>query len=429
MITISHGATQNPAQGDSGRGTSAINGKIGLITNGVSIGSYLQFSSSGIFWNPVASGLTAETVTNITSSTLTVTGQGTRIINIEGGAVTSAAALTNAVNYFTSASFNTFNAALTNNANTYLLGNYNELGINNGRITTNRVNGAVMLMNTNAYDPTYHFFNFVAPASATAWGNINMGGGSTDAGLTIGDFYNIAGSGSRYGLIRYLASQNRVGIYAQSAGTLLSMGGGGSDFMEFNAAGTGVTIGAASSHAITIPGTTITGANGLNLNAGMLHIPSTGVVSNYAAASGITTMNTLQGSNVVATSTDLQFRLSPGTSTNIIINGSGTVPMQSNVRVSTLTNTFLTANPTPNIIYTNNASRMILSVSALFPANANAAIWTVDGTKTNYFGRSCQGTAFTNHMVAVIQPLALYGVSQQVGTVTLIPGEWNQSSW
>lgn len=74
----------------------------------------------------------ATLVTNISSSTLTVTGQGTSTLNVEGGS--GAAALTNAANYFTTSSPNTFNSwslfsGSVTNASTV---------INNGVVTVNQ---------------------------------------------------------------------------------------------------------------------------------------------------------------------------------------------------------------------------------------------------------------------------------------------------
>lgn len=60
----------------------------------------------------IAGMLNTEIITNITSASLTVTGQGTHTINVEGGA-SGAFAVTNANNFFTSASANTFNGTQT----------------------------------------------------------------------------------------------------------------------------------------------------------------------------------------------------------------------------------------------------------------------------------------------------------------------------
>ena len=44
---------QNVIQGDAGRGTSVSRGRLGVITNNVPINTYLQLTSTGVYFNPL----------------------------------------------------------------------------------------------------------------------------------------------------------------------------------------------------------------------------------------------------------------------------------------------------------------------------------------------------------------------------------------
>lgn len=111
----------------------------------------------------IAGMLNTDILTNITSSTLTVTGQGTHTINVEGSAGTGASALTNVSNFFISSSTNVYNGGIITSNLTMTGG----MTVNRKVVTVNYTNTAndyyIAWLGTTSAQPT----NFLA----TGFGN------------------------------------------------------------------------------------------------------------------------------------------------------------------------------------------------------------------------------------------------------------------
>lgn len=195
-----------------------------------------------------------------------------------------------------------------------------------------------------------------------------------------------------------------------------------------------LTLGFNSSSVLISPASTFTTANVFNWNTGMWIVPATGVISNTAGGSGITTLNTLQGSNVVATSTDKWARWNVGTSTNAYGNGAG-VPMQWNFGVVTMTNMPNGAQFNFGTIYTNITQQADFMLTAAQPtgltAKNTAGIWFADGAMTGIVSMvttqaGINGQILTNSCILPhMSPGALFSptnVDSAAGAATVVPG-------
>lgn len=203
----------------------------------------------------------------------------------------------------------------------------------------------------------------------------------------------------------------------------------------FSITGGNLIYGFNSSSTHTFNGSTLTTAHPLSWNSGVWQIPTstTGTVTNNAGSgSGIAVsfLNGIIASNVVTRTTDGTAYIDSGTNQlmRIIANNSAGV-IQTEGLFTARTNTLTATLPVINAIYTNNGLRMSLNVTAAFAPGGEAGIVSIFGTTTQIFARSRYPIAVTNWMSGNIQPTALYYVSNFAGTVTLRPGEWNETRW
>ncbi len=319
--------------------------------------------------------------------------------------------------------------------NTTLEGSANSIGANTS--ATNTFNGSI-IGNTNEFGPTVSYSFRLLPSktyfniesiSDAAGARFAVGG--KDRGASFFQMDSIGGVG---------------GLHTQGGATSMNIGDANTDQMIFTKSvnrvditpdgstlmarftDTAVTLGASSSSTLTINGTTLTAANGLNINSSTLIIPasSTGTTTNTG---NFTSINTITASNFISKSFTGTSKITSGT--NLIMQldvnaGAGT--LQTTALMTITTNSPTAALPVVNAIYTNNNQRLDLTVSALFPAGSGAAIWTVNGSATNYFDRKIITAITTNGVHGLIQPFALYGLTNFIGTApTPIPGEWNET--
>ena len=343
-------------------------------------------------------GLTAQTVTNLTSSggTVTITGQGSNVLNLESS---GGSTVTNIANNW--AGINTFNAlTITTNIslrNGYLMINTNDNAGLSRTVTIEPVGGRTE--------------NWVAI-------NTSVGGSPvTTAGLLLGDF-NGAGANVELDI-----SANNARMIAGGSANLWSTSVGG--ITMFQHSSTLLTLGASSSSAITMNGATHTIANTPQVNTDVWKWASAG--GTLTNGTSLFVQNTLSASNIVTRSTDgFAYDTTVAGVTNKIESvNAGAGIKETRALYMFSTNTLSAALPEINTIYTNNLSRMNLAVTATFDAGSSAYIWTVSGSQTNEFGLYGTSVASTNTIVGYVQPSALYMVSNGLGTVTLHPGRWN----
>lgn len=306
-------------------------------------------------------------------------------------AVLSGFAYTNQNNFFTTASTNTFNAP-TFTSNMFVRG---YLGINtNGPLST-----------------SISLYSRAPVGVATNFARIEGIGSANFAGYTFGDI-----NGNPYGRLSTDGGGNVILMVTNSTSYIIQINGEN----QFVGTATSSTFGNNASDTYTFNGTTVTIPNGLNIAAGQLIIPSTGTLTNQ---SSFTSLNKVQGSNIVATTTDGIFRLSSGTNmTGILDVNQGAGVLQTKAMYTVSTNTPAGINPAVNVINTNGSQVAYVSINCAFGANAGAFLWTSTALspKARFFTPTA-GT--TNYIVGWVQPSALWAISNYVGTVTAIPGE------
>jgi hypothetical protein len=316
-----------------------------------------------------------------------------------GGGGPTTAAVTNANNTFTSSSINTFNAQ------TFL--------------TNTTINGYVGI-NTNINSGVYSMVARPAAGAIALW-KIRSSSASDQAALEFDDGSQVSYIGTDGGGV---GGNYRI-VMSSSGGAIRLIANG---IISESITETTYVLGVNSSSAGTLNGSTLTLAHGPAINGGVLTIPiAGGTVSNNTS---FVTQNTLGASNVVVKSFDGTTTINSGTNLlTRIISGSSAGILQTEALFTSRTNTLTAATPVVNAIYTNNAIRLNLNVSATFGATSAGYIWVLSGAQTNEFSlKSNNGVgAVTNSMDAWIPPSALYMVSNSLGTITLHPGRWNET--
>lgn len=304
-------------------------------------------------------------------------------------------AVTNAPNFFTTSSLNTFNAP------TYLLGSTNIIGAISGS-STNIFYGQ-QLIGTNSYPDVNNIAVF---AQNGVRNNVAILGDS--AALYIGDPFS-----SSYG-------------YILRNGTAFEMNWQGSGAWNFRKTGvikmilndTSFTVGDNSAFSLILNGSAVTIPNGINIGAGQLIIPSTGTLTNN---SSFVSLNMVISSNLVATTTDLIGRINTGTSTNLIITVNGSAGLlQTQAQFERRTNTFQNTTFLNNIIQTNTSlQRIYVRAGQIMPTGiaTHSAVeaWTVGGGSTNQVGilQTPLGVSgqYTNNIAFWVNPGELFWVS------------------
>lgn len=186
-----------------------------------------------------------------------------------------------------------------------------------------------------------------------------------------------------------------------------------------------ITVGFDSSSAYTLPGQTLLTPNTLTVNSGQVTFPSsaTGTVSNgvggiYSLGLGNYSNVITRGDAILQTSSN-QFQIS-------INGGAGTLITRASFTRSK--STMSTASPVVNAIYTNSNQQLNVNASLSISANSQAALWTVDGSVTNFLSTiRNNANATTNYVSGFIQPNALYMVTNSAGTASVISGRWNET--
>lgn len=423
LALSSYGATQNPSQGDSGRGTSAISGKIGLITNNVTIGSYLQFTSTGIFWNPAAGGGGGAYLNPTNTSffgTMVVTNNGASPGMIDGRTVSS---VTNMIVVF---SENFLTPSVRANFGFQNVVGTDSLAMGARNTSTGLESFAIGLDNSSTGPSS---FAIGIGAQATNVYSIAFGN-DTHAyqrySMVVGDGSSSASS----------SAENELTMLFQNGYRML-----GGDFTVTGLIVNGDTIlGANSGDTLTLNGITITAPNGLNINSGMLAIPTVGVVTNSAAGSGFYTQNTLFASNVVVRTTDGTSTISSGTNLTMTITaGSGAGTLKLEGLFTTRTNT-LTGTPVMDRWFTNNANRASVRTAVTLPTTLTTysmvGFFTISGGVTNKsYMSSYAGLAatYTNSFGPFdVDPFAFYiwtNLNTTAGTPTIDPTGHVEHRW
>lgn len=220
-------------------------------------------------------GFPSTGITNITSSSLTITGQGTHVINIEGGGGSSAAAVTNASNLFLAGSTNTFLGPVSaTNLTVGLV--FNSLGTNifnfiNNDWTAKYANGQVALNLVN---------------SGSGGFDINNNGGTLVGRIGRGD-------------TQFRDNSGGMSVYVESR----TLNYGNNNVSAFwNASAPGFNI----NGTFTNFGSTVILTN-LNVN-GTLNVPTITGVTSLGFSGGSTITNVISGSSSLAfTTTTLNF--------------------------------------------------------------------------------------------------------------------------
>jgi hypothetical protein len=188
-----------------------------------------------------------------------------------------------------------------------------------------------------------------------------------------------------------------------------------------------MTLGDDSSYTYTFNGSSASIPNGLNFGSSQLNVTASGAITNNS--NGIYSFGTITGSNIVSllpASSNSVWTAQTG-ATNMIIDGSGSIPLQTKALFSLSTNTLTAALPIKDTFYTNNSTRLFLSANTAFSANSGGYLLTISGTFTQKWGRVFFPSAGTNYISGMVDPNALYKVTTESGTINLIPGEWNES--
>lgn len=305
----------------------------------------------------------------------------------------------------------------TNSAFSFLLGNYNEIG--NGLIATNRINGSVLLMNTNGMASGL-YGNLVPPDNARTLFNLNVGNGATAVGYSWGDLNNANGLGQRYGFVFYSQTGNNVQLHSVGNNTSLNIGSANVDQMVFNG-GTNITSGATSTDTRTINSVFTAIPNGQNIG-GYWFWPSSinGTVSNLGTSYIGGNLNVVSNINASTyTSTPVNLLASETTSaTNevkTVNGGAGTYYQDWSHELVTATA------PTVNSIQTNGPNQILIMAEVGFAASSYGGIWATDaiGGGTNFF-RAGNNTASTNVFRLLVDPNQKFMFSNSVGTSTIL---------
>jgi hypothetical protein len=193
------------------------------------------------------------------------------------------------------------------------------------------------------------------------------------------------------------------------------------------------TLGQNSGSTISLVGSTINIANGVNFGAGQLIIPSSGTVSNN---SSFTSSGTIQGSTLIAGGSSTWSGGTNNTVTISVNNSTGTLFLDGQMTMTT--NTISAALPVINTVYTNNTHMLHVSAGVVFPTAiasvSSSALWVMSGSQTQYFGTytTCAGVsgAVTNTVSGWVQPNALYmvtNINTGAGTPALVQGLFNET--
>jgi hypothetical protein len=154
-----------------------------------------------------------------------------------------------------------------------------------------------------------------------------------------------------------------------------------------------------------------------------------GFMSNVNVGASVFVTNSLTCSNLVTQTTDATSYINSTTNQllRVIANGSAGI-LQTEALYTVRTNSLTQALPVHNAIYTNNAIRLHLSANMLMQIGTGVAVWTANGSITNYYDRKIATSITTNSVSGWVQPFALYCVTNFTGSApTLIPGEWNET--
>jgi hypothetical protein len=193
------------------------------------------------------------------------------------------------------------------------------------------------------------------------------------------------------------------------------------------------TLGQNSGSTISLVGSTVNIANGVNFGAGQLIIPSSGTVSNN---SSFTSSGTIQGSTLIAGGSSTWSGGTNNTVTISVNNSTGTLFLDGQMTMTT--NTISAALPVINTVYTNNTHMLHVSAGVVFPTAISSvsasALWVMSGSQTQYFGTytTCAGVsgAVTNTVSGWVQPNALYmvtNIATGAGTPALVQGLFNET--
>jgi hypothetical protein len=186
----------------------------------------------------------------------------------------------------------------------------------------------------------------------------------------------------------------------------------------FTANDSGITLGASAGSQITMNGATHTIANTPQVNTDVWTWAGAG--GTLTNGTSIVSFNTMQASNLVATTTDGSFTLNSGTNQTMRLVSAGKIQLEGTFTGST--NTPSGINPAVNVLNTNGSQRLYVNVACAYGANSGTFLFA--STAPSPKGRFFTPTAgVTNCVTGWINPGALWAVSNYVGTVTAIPGE------
>lgn len=479
---------QNPALGDSPRGTTKIGSKIGINTNGATAGQVVTFSGGVVTWGAAGAGSVPTSRTISTTAPLSgggdlsanrtlifdgsqtfnaigatnLTASELRVGTLPDARLSSAVVLTNGVQTISGAKTFTDNMNLFRRIGIDPAGTLSPLAFVH-TVSTN-VASDVNFMGDN-YGAA-NMINFVARRARGTFALptavqtddalfLLSGRGYGATGFSSGGRANISGNAaqawtdSAHGTyLRFSTTSNNtvvlseqmrldqggnLGIGTTTPTSKLHVVGTANITSDLTASGN-TTLGANSSSSMTVNGTTITFPNGAIYNAGIWSVPvlSTTMITNSGA--GIFTSGSLiagtaiSAPSVTTTTVDGQSYVDSGTNLTLnIISGGGLGVAFTKARM-TLATTSPSGGSAINTIYTNGNQRTFVSVSSLFPAGSGAYVWScngVGGAVTNTDDIKIITALTTNNVSSIIQPNDLYMISNFTGTAPTVI-KWNE---
>lgn len=286
-------------------------------------------------------------------------------------------------------------------------------------VVTNGIFAAPYIgINTNSVDPADGYTVVIRPApgalnNAGILMKVPAGGSTSISGQVEGaSSYLWSLSDDAAGVVRMVASGTGFTAYRIILG--------GNIMLDGNA--TTLSLGASSSSALTFNGSTITIPHNAQINTDVLRIPAAG--GTITNGTSLTVLNTLTVSNLVVQGASTWSSGTNGTLTILSNGGSGS--LVTSAKYNFVTNTESATAFAVNTIYTNANQRMTFDGNLVFNANSAVFFYTVSGSQTNIFSRKFFAAQGTNNVTGYVQPNGLYVISNYVGTVTPLVGEFTR---
>jgi hypothetical protein len=280
--------------------------------------------------------------------------------------------------------------------------------------TTNVFIYGTLGLNTNGVNPAGGYTYVIRPAPSQTSGGILVksptgGNAIFQASLDSGEFF---GTDFTSGAWRFDGSGGSLSeaYFRINNGIILRL------------AQTSVTLGEGSNSQLLFNGATHTIAHTPQVNTDVWKWASAG--GTLTNGTSLVVLNTLTVSNLVVQGSSTLDTGTNATATIRVNGGAGQLITAANYLFAT--NTESSTAYAVNTIYTNGNQRMLFDANLVFNANSAAFFYTVSGSQTNIFSRKFYAAAGTNNITGFVQPNGTYVISNYVGTVTPLLGEFNR---